>query len=164
LTSLKRWLTPEELREFKTWKRQGTKRVSAYAVHRSKRGKKRKERKCYKQLRRECEIRCHRYLKKFWPEFNLYPEKESRIRLLKAAANPAWQRVPDKLRLSLRSEYERKKWKLLNMPPSECACCSEEGVKERHHIIPLAFGGINDELNLIGIGIKCHTEIHPWMK
>lgn len=167
MTSLKKWLSPEELHEWREWHSRGKKEKVAREKELRRRTRKRKRKhtqpKPYKQLRAEMEVKCRAYLETFWPEFNSAIGVEEKIRLLRAAANPPWRTVPKQFRDSLRAEYNRSKDKLLNLPPCECAACEDEWVSERHHIIPLAFGGINDTMNLIRIGEKCHESIHPWM-
>lgn len=111
----------------------------------------------------ESNKRCAEYLESFWPKFSAACPKE-RLALLKVAANPPWSRVSDSMRQSIRDSYSAKRWKYLNFPIEECGCCGEERATEKHHIIPVAFGGINSDFNLIKIGNRCHEEIHPWLR
>ena len=80
------------------------------------------------------------------------------------AANPGWPRVDNALRLRLRKEFSKRYAQYLVGISDECAICSGRRWTEKHHIIPLSHGGINDNVNLMGICVPCHDEIHPWMK
>lgn len=44
-----------------------------------------------------------------------------------------------------------------------CICCGKSG-SHRHHIIQLQHGGKNDKNNVVPICVKCHSDIHPWMR
>ena len=41
-----------------------------------------------------------------------------------------------------------------------CKICQEKESLDRHHIIPIANGGVSIKENIIGICRKCHSEIH----
>jgi len=128
---------------------------------------KKSKRKRSKKRRRRAfihpyEERCRSYLKDFWEIFNA--GKLDRMRLVQMASNPGWSRVDNGLRLRLRKDFSKRYTQYLVGIAEECAICSGRRWTEKHHIIPLAFGGINDNLNLMGICMECHNEIHPWMK
>lgn len=132
-----------------------------------KKKKKRKQHKRKHKHRRAFfihpyELRCRKYLRDFWDLFNT--GKLDRLRLVCMAANPGWCRVDEGLRLRLRKDFSKRYTQYLVGISEECAICGSRRWTEKHHIIPLAFGGINDNLNLMGICIPCHDEIHPWMK
>ncbi|HET7210040.1 MAG TPA: HNH endonuclease signature motif containing protein [Terriglobales bacterium] len=84
--------------------------------------------------------------------------------LLKEAANPGWPRVSKRLWTSIRDKYSARSWALLNVTIEVCGCCQEQAPEEKHHVIPAAYGGPSEDLNLIKICLLCHAEIHPWMK
>lgn len=108
--------------------------------------------------------RCQKYLVAFWTAFNESKSGFERMDLLKEAANPPWQRISPSLLLSLRRQFRRRYTQYLVGISEECAICSGQKWREKHHIVPLSYGGINDNANLLGICMGCHDEIHPWMK
>jgi len=131
--------------------------------------KKRKKKKRDKEQRlqkekQEAAHRCRAYLAHFWPRFELAGGDLNRLELLRRAAHiPGWPRVSHDLNKRLRHEFRRKAHRLLSVPIEKCATC-EAVPREKHHIVPLCFGGINEDVNLVLICIGCHDFIHPWMK
>lgn len=122
----------------------------------------RKEKEKQRAERQMAAERCNRFLTGFWEFFNQAQEGE-RIIFLKDAAHPGWPRISFDLRVKLRKEFAHLSRHLLNIPDTHCICCDRAWV-EKHHIVPLAYGGINEEINLVLICVGCHDEIHPWMK
>ena len=106
--------------------------------------------------------RCRRYLGTFTPLF-LVSDCQTRLEMLKSAANPPWSKVSRRLWKSLRDFYGANIGRY-RIPPGICPACESERTSETHHIIPLDYGGINDLLNMVKIGFKCHNAIHPWME
>ena len=45
----------------------------------------------------------------------------------------------------------------------KCAKCGSKENIEIHHMIPLAMGGTNDEINLIPLCHSCHKKIHAYI-
>lgn len=110
-----------------------------------------------------CAKRCEEYLPEFWRKFGS-ATCEERMVLLKQAANPPWVRVSHAASRQLRKQFVNMGWKYLHLSIAEtCATCNNPP-QERHHVIPVCFGGIATALNLILICNACHDEIHPWMK
>jgi hypothetical protein len=108
------------------------------------------------------ESRCRSYLKDFWDIFN--SGKLNRMNLVHMASDPGWARIDKGLLRRLRKDFNKQRWQYLEGIGPECAICCADRWIEKHHVIPLCFGGINDNLNLMGICLNCHNEIHPWMK
>jgi hypothetical protein len=108
------------------------------------------------------ESRCRAYLKDFWDVFN--SGVLSRSNLVRMASHPGWARIDKGLLKRLRKDFKKQYWQYLQGIDPECAICGARRWVEKHHIVPLCFGGINDNLNLMGICLICHNEIHPWMK
>lgn len=145
------------------------KRWEAIKASRKGKRKSKKSRKKRRDLRSKnraeivaSEKRCRAYLKDFWDIFNT--GKVDKMRLLQIAANPGWSRIDNAFRLRLRKAFSRQYTQYLVGISEECAICCGRKWIEKHHIVPLAYGGINDNLNLLGICMPCHDEIHPWMK
>lgn len=46
---------------------------------------------------------------------------------------------------------------------AECWVCLVRKARHRHHVIWLAHGGPNNEINIVALCLKCHAKIHPWM-
>jgi len=103
-------------------------------------------------------------LKKFWPRFESACNSYERIKVLKSYANPGWKRVSDELRKGLRRQYLKRYSHLLKDIDEHCGVCGNYVWREKHHVIPLSHGGINEDINLLAICLGCHDEIHPWMK
>lgn len=158
MDQMKRWLNRAEYREWEAWKRKGTKR-------KKKKSKiEKRQHKAFKQEERiEAEKRCNEYLNIFWWEFNRAATGEQRLAVMKKAAVPGWRRVSQSLQTSLRAKFLRRKYPEA-LYQEECLVCNSEYARERHHIVPLHFGGTNDMMNLLRICYTCHEEIHPWMK
>ena len=108
--------------------------------------------------------KCNGVLERFWMQFDGLPNTSMRLGYLREMSSPGWPRVDKKLRERLRREYAKKYRFLLVNIDEQCGICGNGPWKEKHHIIPLSFGGINEDLNLIAICVECHNEIHPWMK
>lgn len=125
--------------------------------------KRRKFKSMARKHRGECEKRCRAYLSQFWPKYTRAGCTEERLMLLQEAANPPWVPASESLRKSIRARYENRKFCFLRGEIVECGACAAAKAKENHHIIPVAFGGINDPINLIKICYSCHNVIHPWM-
>jgi hypothetical protein len=123
--------------------------------------KKRKNRRA--KLQNYNEARCREYLRKFWIDFNRTEDGDERLQLLSMAANPPWARVTKELRLKLRRQFQIRYKTLLDAIGEECGVCPNEW-REKHHIVPLAYGGINEDINLLAICLECHDAIHPWMR
>lgn len=139
------------------------KKRKSKAEKRKKRKERQYRRNFLKAEKKGAEGRCRTYLKEFWPKFSTAESNTERLFLLTRAANPGWGRVTEYLRKALRKEFQSRYRKLLTVPIEQCPTCGLRP-KEKHHVIPLAFGGINEDINLILICMACHDEIHPWMK
>jgi HNH endonuclease len=124
------------------------------------RGRRRQGRKYGNPHAKECQER----LLGFWKKFETLPNSAMRLDLLRRMSRPPWRRVSDELRKRLRRQFAVKYRSLLANIDDWCGVCGDGVWKEKHHIIPLSHGGINEDLNLIAICQKCHDEIHPWMK
>jgi len=126
--------------------------------------KRRKNKTSLLQIERgRAEVLCLTYLKVFWPRFSAAVSDSERLGLLKAAAkDPGWERVSEDLRKYLRQKFTKMGFRLLDVPVDKCGVC-DNPPKEKHHIVPLYFGGINANDNLIMICCECHNAIHPWM-
>jgi len=153
----------------KPWKRATQPKAlsgAAWLAQKERKEVRRKKRKDKKTRLREemlsASERTTQYLATFWPKFNAVTNNADRLTLLKRAANPGWGRVTEELRRFLRASFGRKAYQMLVVPIEQCACC-ENRPQEKHHIVPLSYGGINEELNLIFICETCHNAIHPWM-
>ena len=146
----------EAWKRHRAW-RQGPKK------NRRKHKKQKRGKESTKLERQMSERRTRQYLVMFWQCFNAAETDPRRLEILKAAANPGWARVTRKFRERLRLEFHRKYQELLAVPIEKCGSCDRKP-KEKHHIVPLSHGGINENVNLILICTECHDEIHPWMK
>jgi hypothetical protein len=125
--------------------------------------KKQKRKKKRAKLQNPNVARCRALLDRFWIDFNRTEDGDERLQLLEMAANPPWARVAKELRLKLRKEFRIRYKTLLDGIGEECGVCPNEW-REKHHIVPLAYGGINENINLIAICLECHDAIHPWLK
>jgi hypothetical protein len=108
--------------------------------------------------------KARQFLEAFWPEFEKMPNTDLRLKLLRKAANPPWPRIDDRVRMKLRRDFARKWVFLLTEIDAYCGVCGNMRWKEKHHVVPLSHGGLNENLGLLAICIKCHEEIHPWLK
>lgn len=111
--------------------------------------------------RKLAEERCADYLVGFWQRFEFSDRK---LEMLKQAACPPWKRVSDRLRKRLRSEFNRTAFHILHIEGGvQCGACDQDWAQEKHHIVPLCYGGMNDRVNILLICLACHNAIHPWM-
>lgn len=160
------WISDEERRyhaeQESNWQR--IRRRKSKQPKKQRRWEKQRSKQQIKMWRSESEKRCREYLKEFWPKFSAAQSKQERLELLKAAANPGWALVHKRLKQSIRGRYLNNKVPLLPKEIVQCGCCIGGRAREQHHIIPVAYGGINDTINLLKICLDCHDEIHPWMK
>lgn len=148
---ISRHSTAQDRREIKRWRKRNKKQ-------------RRRERQQTQQEQQIAEAKTRKYLTEFWWKFNLVNTYKDRMDLLKMAANPPWPRVTAKLHTKLRGKYRKLFWKLLAFDIQECVVCNERRAEEKHHIVPLSFGGINEDIGLLKICLQCHETIHPWMK
>ena len=58
-----------------------------------------------------------------------------------------------------RVELRRKRENIPSTHIKQCAFCGSKKTLEEHHMIPLMFGGDNDERNLIYLCHKCHAQV-----
>jgi 5-methylcytosine-specific restriction endonuclease McrA len=127
-------------------------------------GKKKKLRRTRRHLVNLNATKCRELLENFWRMFDALPNTSMRLGYLRETSSPGWPRVDEGMRKRLRREFSRRYRDLLKNIDEQCGICGNDRWREKHHIIPLSFGGINDDLNLIAICMKCHNEIHFWMK
>lgn len=110
------------------------------------------------------ETKCKERLDLFWYHWDKLHDSFARCTALRNMTVQKWGRVDNSLRLSLRKEFRKRWYKLLANIDPQCGVCGNMPWREKHHIIPLYLGGINENINLIAICQDCHDEIHPWMK
>lgn len=110
------------------------------------------------------QAKARKFLETFWQAFEALPTSAMRLACLNKAARPKWPRVCPELRKKLRQEFARRYSYLLAEIDEYCGVCGDGVWKEKHHIVPLSHGGLNENINLIAICKHCHDEIHPWMK
>jgi len=158
------WISEEERKQHKAQEDAWAKVKDARRNRKKVRRRSLRRKKTKFQEENSARKRCEDYLSHFWEKFNLTRTGEEKMRLLQRAASPPWKRVSPAMRLHLRNKYQRHGWKLLDVPISECPVCGNTSASEKHHVIPLCFGGINENRNLLKICYGCHDAIHPWMK
>lgn len=144
----------------KNWLKQNENKNGA---KKSKRKRKREQKQKLTLERKMAAERCAKYLKEFWPRFQGCKDKQDRMFLLKEASGLGWW-VDKGLRLKLRAEYRKQGFRLLAFEIETCGICEMRPPEEKHHVVMLAYGGINANVNLLAICMDCHDEIHPWLK
>ena len=125
-----------------------------WAIEESRKKKKkskkrnRKEKHRLKQHRRAVQQDVHliveyrrRAIEEFWTTFNGCKTTHDRLLLLRRFANPPWKRIDNNLRLLMRKKFGRSWSKLLTGIGPECGSCEVNRWTEKHHIVPLAYGG-----------------------
>jgi hypothetical protein len=137
--------------------------LNSKAAKKSKRKKRREKKQKLTLERRMAADRCAKYLKYFWPKFTFCETPGDRLALVKEATGLDWW-VSKELRLKLREEYKRNRFRYLAVEIDTCGICEMNRPEERHHVVMLAYGGINADINLLAICLACHDYIHPWMK
>lgn len=151
------WISEEE-RRYRAGQEEAWRRYRAWKKG-NRRGPKPKK---LKNERKQAAERCRKFLEKFWHDFTLCVTKQQRMDLIKRAVRLEWW-VSERLRMQIRREYLKKKHHLLNIKDVECGICLAAKADEKHHIVMVCYGGINENENLIAICQGCHNEIHPWM-
>lgn len=101
------------------------------------------------------------YLGRFWKRWEA--PNADRLALLMEAATPEWEPVGHGERLTLRHQFEANYGEFLADIDGWCQLCRRDSWDVKHHVVPLEWGGINADLNLIAICHSCHTHIHPWL-
>lgn len=137
--------------------------LAQHARNQKIRAKNKRNRRERQRMESTGKTRCEEYLKAFWFKYPRAASTEERILLLSQAANPPWERISPELLKSLRARYVRRSWKFLDAEILECGACVSAKADVKHHIVPIAFGGINSDINLLKICDGCHRLIHPWM-
>lgn len=64
----------------------------------------------------------------------------------------------------LRIAHTIKKKKHPTSHIKQCAFCGEKKKLEEHHMIPLSFGGTNDDMNLVYLCHSCHSQVTQYHK
>lgn len=146
------------------WERMKKRKCKAPRRKKIKQKEKKRLKKQLKIWRSQSEKRCREYLQGFWPKFAVAQSKEEKLVLLKAAAHPGWDMIHGRLAQSIRNRYVNKKVPMLPKEIVECGCCTEGRAREQHHIVPVAYGGINEPMNILKICLECHNLIHPWLR
>jgi HNH endonuclease len=110
-----------------------------------------------------CHARCVIYLRRFWTRWDA-PDA-NRPALLLEAASPDWEQIDWKSREQARRAFEANYGDLLPEidENDSCGLCQRDNWAIKHHIVPLEWGGINADDNLIPLCHACHTFVHPWM-
>ena len=110
------------------------------------------------------------YLKRFWTRFNKPGiDVAARLALLQHAANAEnWPETHHEIvwnrRWAFQSNYDLFLVDIEEVLEAPCQLCRSAPWRNKHHIVPLQCGGINDDLNLIALCVHCHTAIHPHMQ
>lgn len=163
------WISDEE-RNYRKNQEDSWERIKEKAG-RAKRKKKERKRIARASLKQKNDVeliaaakRTAEFLPQFWERFNSANSAFGKRVALISASNPGWPRVSQRLRDKLRLKYFRKYNSLLDGIDIECGCCGSQKWREKHHIVPLAYGGTNTNENLLAICEECHNSIHPWMK
>lgn len=144
--------------------------VDELAPKKRKKRKGKKERRRFKKHRKAAQqditpriVEYKKAIDEFWITFNGCKTTHDRLQLLCRFANPPWKRIDNNLRLLMRKKFGRNWSKLLAGIGPECGCCEVNRWTEKHHIVPLGYGGLNENRNLLAICPTCHDVIHPWM-
>lgn len=103
-------------------------------------------------------------INRFWNNFEGLPNTQMRLDYLRSVSNPGWPRVSEEVRLKLRKQFAKRYRMLLVNIDDQCGVCGDGVWHEKHHVIPLSYGGMNESLNLIAICESCHNKIHPWLE
>src|SRR2546423_4445618 len=105
-----------------------------------------RHRKAKRKLHNPHAQECRARLDIFWKEFSALPNTAMRLEYLRRASRPPWKRVSDEIRKRLRRQFAAKYPFLLTSIDEYCGACGDGVWKEKHHIIPLSHGGINEDL------------------
>lgn len=162
------WISDEERRQHaeqeSNWQKMKRRRCKAPRPNKKqRRWEKQRLKQQIRIWRAQSEKKCRDYLKEFWPKFSAAQTKEERLDLLKSAAHPGWELVHKRLKQSIRGKYFNIKVPMLPKEIVECGCCIAGRAREQHHIVPVAYGGVNERINILKICLECHNLIHPWM-
>jgi hypothetical protein len=103
------------------------------------------------------------YLDRFWKRWEA--PNADRQALLIEAASPDWEPIDWMKRQELRGVFEANYGELLAEieEGDRCQLCRREEWRVKHHVVPLDWGGINADINLVALCHSCHAAIHPWM-
>jgi len=101
------------------------------------------------------------YLRRFWPRWTA--PNANRYSLLLEAASPDWEPIDWRLMVEARAVFEGNYAELLADVGDRCQLCGNDRWSAKHHIVPLEYGGINADNNMIALCHVCHAAIHPWM-
>lgn len=83
-----------------------------------------------------------------------------RIDLLKQLADVMVQRPADWSPEAIRLEHRLAR----HRHGDRCFCCRTGDRRLYwHHVVAVANGGDNDHRNQVGICLRCHAAVHPWM-
>jgi hypothetical protein len=93
--------------------------------------------------------RCALYLNRFWKRYEA--PGADQLALLREAAAPGWAPIDENDRLALRVQYAVDYEAFLAGSGKRCQLCQRADWDVRHHVVPLLYGGINADLNLIAL-------------
>jgi len=155
------WISQAE-REYREGQEAAWRRYKLWKKGKKKKGHRPKKKQIDRE-RNQAAGRCRNYLKEFWPQFSICSTKAERMELIKRAVKLNWW-VSEGLRMKLRRQYLKFCKGLLRVPIETCGICESARPRERHHIVMIAYGGLNVDENLLAICTGCHDEIHPWMR
>jgi 5-methylcytosine-specific restriction endonuclease McrA len=107
--------------------------------------------------------RCWGWFKAGERDFGVWRKPSEKLQILKSYAPVKEGAGHSKKYQWMRDEYSRRSgdfWFVIKCP---CFICG--GVAEhKHHIVPLANGGINHCSNMVPLCGICHSKVHPWME
>jgi len=100
-------------------------------------------------------------LTSFWKDYETLEFTKNKITMLVNYSNKMFSYFKGKDLYNRRLEFTSLEELKLGKHET-CKVCGSIAT-ERHHIIPLRYGGINVQRNIISICKDCHCKIHPWL-